>query len=323
MTSAPAMQAVAYDRFGDESVLSVREVPAPQPARGEVQVGVRMASLNPVDFKLRGGMLRMLGKPRRPAITGKDFAGEITALGADVRGFTLGQRVFGSVDPLGGQGSCAQFVALSTDLIAPTPDALSDEVAASLPVASGTALQALVDISRLQQGQAILVIGASGAVGASAVQIARSIGARITGVCGTANAEYVRSIGAGNVIDYKAQDWRKCGERFDVIFDAAGTATTFASAKPCLNAGGIYINTMPGPKLILESIVARVTSRQRCVPFMLKTNAAMLERLAGLAAGHTIVPHIHEVIGLDQVGPAQRRMQEGKVHGKVCVRIAA
>ncbi|MGZ5572634.1 MAG: NAD(P)-dependent alcohol dehydrogenase, partial [Usitatibacter sp.] len=282
----------------------------------------RMAGLNPVDFKLRSGMLRMVGKPKRPAITGKDFAGEITALGPEVQGFAVGQRVFGSVDPMGGQGSCAQFVALSTDLIAPTPDALSDEVAASLPVASGTALRALSDIAELQRGQTILITGASGAVGASAVQIARSLGARITGVCGTANIEYVRSIGAGKVIDYKTENWQKCDERFDAILDAAATAT-FSSAKPCLNANGIYINTMPGPKLILESIVARVTSRQRCVPFLLKTDAALLERLAGLAASHTIVPRIHEVIDLDQVGSAQRRMQEGKVHGKVCVRVAA
>lgn len=314
------MRAVVYDHFGDASVLSVREIPAPQPARGQVQVRVRMAGLNPVDFKLHSGMLRMVGRPKRPAITGKDFAGEITALGPEVRGFAVGQRVFGSVDPMGGHGSCAQFVALSTDLIAPTPDALSDEVAASLPVASGTALQALSDIADLQRGQAILITGASGAVGASAVQFARSIGARITGVCGTANIEYVRSIGAGKVIDYKTENWRKCDERFDVIFDAAATAT-FSSAKPCLSPNGIYINTLPGPKLILETIVARVTSRQRCVPFLLKMNAALLERLAKLAASHTIVAHIHEVVGLDQVASAQRRMQEGKVHGKVCVRI--
>lgn len=316
------MQAVMYDHFGDESVLSVREVPVPQPARGQVQVCVRMASLNPVDFKLRSGMLRMVGRPKRPAITGKDFAGEVTALGPEVQGFTVGQRVFGSVEPLGGHGSCAQFVALSTDLIAPTPDAVSDEVAASLPVASGTALQALGDIAELQHGQTILITGASGAVGASAVQLARSIGARITGVCGTANIEYVRSIGAGKVIDYKTENWQKCDEQFDVIFDAAATAT-FSRAKPCLNTNGIYINTMPGPKLILEAIVARVTSRQRCVPFLLKTNAALLERLAKLTASHVIVPHIHEVIDLDQVGSAQRRMQEGKVHGKVCVRVVA
>ena len=125
------MQAVMYDHFGDDSVLSVREAAVPQAARGQVQVRVHIASLNPVDFKLRSGIFRMLGRPKRPAITGKDFAGVVTALGAEVKEYKLGQRVFGSVDPMGGQGSCAQFVAIATDLIAPTPDALSDEVAAS------------------------------------------------------------------------------------------------------------------------------------------------------------------------------------------------
>lgn len=311
-----------YDRFGDASVLSVREAPVPQAARGEVQVRVRIASLNPVDFKLRSGILRLLGRPKRPAITGKDFAGEISALGADVRGYKTGQRVFGSVDPLGGQGSCAQFVAVSTDLIAPTPDALGDDTAASLPVASGTALQALADIAGLRRGQSVLITGASGAVGASAVQIARSLGARITGVCGTANIDYVRSIGAERVIDYRTGDWRQLDERFDVIFDAAAAAT-FSAAQPRLAASGIYINTMPGPALYWAAVVARATSRQRCVPFLLKTDSELLRRLAKLAAERVIVPHIHETIGLAQVASAQRRMQVGKVHGKVCVRVDA
>ena len=315
------MQAVVYDRFGDESVLSVREVPTPQPERGQVQVRVRVASLNPVDFKLRAGLFRMIGRPRRPAITGKDFAGEITALGPGVQDYRVGQRVFGSIDPMGGQGSCAQFVALSTGLIAPTPDAVSDEVAACLPVASGTALQALADIAALARGQSILITGASGGVGSSGVQIARSIGARITGVCGAANIDYVRSIGADRVVDYRAQDWRKGEERFDVIFDAAASVD-FSGARPRLGPAGIYINTFPGPKLYVAAIVARMASRQRCIPFMLKTSAALLERLARLAADKILIPHIHEVVDLGEVGSAQRRMQEGKVHGKICVRVA-
>jgi NADPH:quinone reductase-like Zn-dependent oxidoreductase len=170
-----------YERFGDESVLSVREIAEPAPAAGHVKVKVRVASLNPVDFKLRSGILRMVGRPKRPAITGKDFAGEITAIARDVHGYALGQRVFGSVDPMAGSGSCAEFVSISTDLIAPIPDSVSDEVAACLPVASGTALQVLTDIAHLRQGQSILITGASGSVGASAVQLARSIGACITG----------------------------------------------------------------------------------------------------------------------------------------------
>ena len=314
------MRAVMYDRFGDDSVLSLREAPAPQPGPGQVQVRVRMASLNPVDYKLRSGILRRIGRPKRPAITGKDFAGDISALGDGVQGYRVGQRVFGSVDPMGGQGACAQFVALATDLIAPTPDALSDELAASLPVASGTALQALTDVAGLGRGQPILITGASGAVGASAVQIARWIGALVTGVCGTANVDYVRSLGAAQVIDYRKGDWLKLDQQFDVVFAAAAVAS-FAPARRLLTATGIYINTMPRPGLYWSALLARMRSRQRCVPFLLKTDASLLQNLARLAAEGVIVPHIHEVIGLAEVAAAQRRMREGKVHGKVCVRV--
>jgi NADPH:quinone reductase-like Zn-dependent oxidoreductase len=316
------MLAVLYDRFGDDSVLTLRETAVPQPAPGQVQVRVRMAGLNPADFKLRSGMLRMLGRPRRPAITGMDFAGEISALGAGVQGYEVGQRVFGSVDPLGGRGTCAQFLTAPTNRIAPTPDALNDEVAASLPVASGTALQSLIDIAGLQTGQAVLISGASGAVGASAVQIARWIGAQVTGVCGTANIDYVCALGAERVIDYKLGDWLRPGQHFDVVFDAAAAAS-FSQARPLLTTEGIYINTMPRSALYFAALVARATSRQRCVPFMLKTDTALLARLAKLAAEHVIVPHIHEVVDLAQVASAQRLMQEGKVHGKVCVRVDA
>jgi NADPH:quinone reductase-like Zn-dependent oxidoreductase len=316
------MRAVAYDNFGDASVLGLRELPMPQPARGEVQVRVTVASLNPVDFKLRRGMLRLVGRPRRPAITGKDFAGVITALGADVQGYAVGQRVFGSVNPMDGRGSCAQLVAIATNLIAPTPEALSDELAASLPVAAGTALECLTDIARLTQDQSILITGASGAVGSAAVQIARSIGANVTGVCGTANMDYVRSIGADRVIDYKTDNWADIDQQFDVIFDAAATAS-FRTAKPRLRPAGIYINTMPRPELFWAAVLARLGSRQRCVPFLLKTTTAQLIRLAQFATSGVIVPHIDAIVDLSQVAAAQRRMEEGKVHGKLCVRVDA
>lgn len=314
------MRAVIYDSFGDASVLGERECAMPQPGPGEVQVGVTFASLNPVDFKLRRGLLRVLGRPKRPAITGKDFAGVITALGAGVQGYAIGQRVLGSVDPMNGRGSCAQFVALATDLVAPTPDSLGDEVAACLPVAAGTALQALTDIAKLGRGQTILITGASGAVGSAAVGIARSIGARITGVCGTANVEYVRGLGADEVIDYRKTDWAAIDRRFDVIFDAAA-ASSFAIARPRLQANGIYLNTMPRPALYLAALTARLGSRQRCVPFMLKTDTLLLRRLARLATDGVIVPRIDAVVGLGEVASAQQRMEQGRVHGKICVRV--
>ena len=314
------MRALMFDRYGDESVLQLRELPVPLPAMNEVQVKVTVAALNPVDFKLRAGLFRLIRKPALPAITGKDFAGRITALGADVRGFNIGQRVFGSVNPMGGLGSCVETLVIGTDLIGMTPENVSDEIAACLPVASGTALQALVNTAQLKAGQSVLITGASGGVGASAVQIARSIGAKVTGVCGTANVDYVKSIGADHVIDYKKTDWRNAGNIFDVIFDAAGAAT-FGEARAQLSSTGFYLNTTPTPRMFLTSKILPLVSKQRCVPVMLKTDAHLQSELARLAAGNVILPLIARVIGLEDVAGAQRDMEDGKIHGKVCVRI--
>jgi NADPH:quinone reductase-like Zn-dependent oxidoreductase len=310
-----------YDRYGDESVLQLRDTPEPAPAPDEVQVRVSVASLNPVDYKLRAGLYRLLRMPKLPAITGKDFAGRISALGANVKGFAVGQRVFGSVNPLGGHGTCAQTLVIGTDLIAATPDAVSDATAACLPVAAGTALQALVGIARLRSGQSLLVTGASGGVGSSAVQIARDIGARITGVCSTANLDYVRGIGARSVIDYRTTDWRQSGVVYDVIFDAAG-ASTFAAARRHLSPAGWYVNTFPKPAMFLTARLVGLFSRQHAVPFMLKTDAPQLQELARLAAAQVLQPLIARTIPLEDVAAAQRDMAQGKVHGKVCVRVA-
>jgi NADPH:quinone reductase-like Zn-dependent oxidoreductase len=315
------MRCVQYDRYGDESVLALGDIPAPAPAPHQVQVRVSVASLNPVDYKLRAGLYRFIRKPSLPAITGKDFAGRISALGADARGFAVGQRVFGSINPLGGRGACAETLVIGTGLVAATPEAVSDETAACLPVASGTALQALVDIARLRSGQSLLVTGASGGVGSSAVQIARALGARVTGVCSTANLEYVRAIGAQAVIDYRTTDWRQPGAIYDVIFDAAG-ASTFGAARPHLAPTGWYLNTFPKPAMFLTARFVGLVSRQHSVPFMLRTDARQLKELARLAATGVLQPRVARTIGLEGVAAAQRDMREGKVHGKVCVRIA-
>ena len=316
------MRAVMFDRYGDASVLGVREAPEPAPGPGEIQVRVLFASLNPIDFKLRNGLFRLLRKPTLPAITGKDFAGRVSALGAGVQGFEVGQRVFGSVDPMAGRGSCAENIVIGIDLVAATPEGVADAIAACLPVAAGSALQALTTIAGLRAGQSLLVTGASGAVGASAVQIARSLGAHITGVCSATNAAYVRGLGATTVIDYQSTDWRSLGQRFDVIFDAAGSAS-FGSARPHLAPTGCYLSTNPTPGLFVLSRVVGWVSRQRAVPFMLKTDAAQLRALGELAERRVLQPHIAQTVRLEDVATAQRQMQAGQVHGKICVRIAA
>lgn len=312
------MRALMFDRFGDESVLSVRTVPDLIARDDEVLVRVSHASLNPVDYKLRQGMLGVV--PLRPAITGKDFAGEVLTVGAKTRGFEPGQRVFGSIDPMRGKGSCAELIAITPDLLAPIPEGVSNEVAAALPVASGTALQALRDKGLLKAGQAVLVTGASGAVGSSAVQIAKSLGARVTGVCSTSNVEYVRSIGADAVIDYKREDWRAIDDRFDIVFDAAAF-NTFADARPRMTERGVYINTTPRPATFAAQLWAALTSKQRCVPFVLTTDRALLDALAALAKSNILVPRIARRCALDEVAAAQRDMAAGKIAGKVSVEL--
>ncbi len=314
------MRAAIFDRYGDESVLSVRSVTEPVPASGEVLVRVAVASLNPVDYKLRAGMLRWLRKPTLPAITGKDFAGEITAIGPGVKGYAVGDRVFGSVDPMGGRGSCAELVAISTDLVSKTPDGVSDESAACLPVASGTALQSLRQFAGLRAGQSVLITGASGAVGASGVQIAKHLGASVTGVCSTSNVEYVRSLGADDVVDYKNSDWKNTDKTYDVIFDAAA-ASSFGEARARLSERGWYITTVPRPASFVASAWARVTSKQRCVPFMLKTDAALLESLAKFAAQGVLTPRVATRVTLEGVADAHREMASGKLFGKAIVTV--
>ncbi len=315
------MRAVMFDDYGDDTVLQLREIPAPLPGPGEVQVQVTVASLNPVDFKLRDGMLRWLRRPKLPAITGKDFAGRISALGANVTGFQVGQRVFGSVDPMPGHGTCAETLVIGTGLVAATPESVSDETAACLPVAAGTALQALQTLAQLRAGQKVLISGASGAVGASAVQWAHATGAHITAVCSAANAAYVRGLGAQVLVDHKTQDWSRLGSTFDVIFDAAGVSTFWAQRRQ-LAPKGIYLNTMPTPGLFLASVLAGPVFGQRCVPFMLKVDVGLLKQLAELARQRVLQPRVARVIGLEGVAVAQRDMKAGRVQGKVCVVMA-
>ena len=315
------MRAVMFDDYGDDTVLQLREIPAPLPGPGEVQVQVTVASLNPVDFKLRDGMLRWLRRPKLPAITGKDFAGRISALGAGVTGFQVGQRVFGSIDPMPGHGTCAETLVIGTGLIAATPESVSDETAACLPVAAGTALQALQTLARLHAGQKVLISGASGAVGASAVQWAHANGAHITAVCSAANTAYVRGLGAQVLVDRNAQDWSRLGSTFDVIFDAAG-ASTFWAQRHQLVPKGIYVNTMPNPGVAVASVLAGPLFGQRCVPFMLKVDVGLLTQLAELARQRVLQPRVARVIGLDGVALAQRDMKAGRVQGKVCVVMA-
>jgi len=318
------MRALRYDRFGPPEVLHVVDVPEPVPQAGEVKVRVHAASLNPLDWKIRAGHLRWLPVFRRPPRTlGCDFAGEIVGVSAGARSHYVGERVFGSLLPFGRDGALAEYLVAGVDRLATMPDDLGFEQAAALPVAAGTALQGVVDEAHLGAGQRILITGAAGGVGHFAVQIAKHLGAHVVAVCGAANGDFVRGLGADEIVDYARADFTRRADRFDVVFDAA-CASSFTAARAVLTAAGCYLNTggdaAAAVGTTVNAFLARFSSRQRAVPIMLASGAARWERLAALTREGVLHAHIERAIALEDVADAQRAMETGHGRGKIVVR---
>src|SRR5258705_5743074 len=216
------MQAIIYRRYGPPDVLEYEELDRPIPAPGEVQIQVRAAFVNPYDWHfLRGtpSFIRLFTGLRRPKspYLGADVAGVTVAVGPGVTRFKPGDAVFGVC-----KGAFAEFACGKETELAPKPERLSFEQAASAPIAGITALQGLRDCGRVQPGQRVLIVGAAGGVGTFAVQIGKWLGAHLTGVCSTRNVAFVQSIGADRAIDYPLQDFTRSDDQYDVIFDLVG-----------------------------------------------------------------------------------------------------
>src|SRR5438067_13600446 len=217
------MQAIVYGNFGSPDVLSLEEIERPSAGDDEVLIKVRAAAVNPVDLLFRGTsyMVRIMTGLRKPKDTrlGVDVAGQVEAVGRNVTQFKLGDAVFGTC-----KGAFAEYVCTSESALVVKPDNVTFEQAASVPIAAITALQGLRlgglgNKGHIQPGQKVLINGASGGVGTFAVQIAKSLGAEVTGVCSTRNIDLVKSLGADHVIDYTKEDFTKGDHRYDVIFD--------------------------------------------------------------------------------------------------------
>ena len=319
------MRALRYDRYGAPDVLYIAEMPEPSPAAGEAKVRVRAASLNPLDWKVRAGHVRFLPVFRAPPRgMGADFAGEIVGVGGGATSRHVGERVLGALLPFGRAGTLAEFIVVALDRIVPIPDELDFEHAAALPIAGGTALQALTDEAGVAPGQRVLINGAAGGVGHFAVQIAKHLGAHVVAVCSAANAEFVRNLGADEVVDYAREDFTLRSDRFDVVFDAA-CASSFAAAKSVLTETGCYINTGGDAGAVvstaISAMLARFSSRQRAIPLALRSGPPIWNRLAKLVREGVLRPHVERTIALEEVAEAQRAMETGHARGKIVVRL--
>lgn len=322
------MKAIVYDRYGSPDVLQYQEIEKPIPADDQVLIQVRASSANPYDWHfIRGtpSFIRLFTGIRAPKSrrAGADVAGVVEAAGRNVTSFKPGDPIFGTA-----AGSFAEYACAPASSVALKPESLTWEQAASLPIAGVTALQGLRDKGRIRAGQRVLINGAAGGVGTFAVQIAKWLGADVTGVCSTRNVEMVRSLGADRAIDYTREDFTRGGERYDVIFELVGNLS-FSGCRRVMNPKGILIacgGGGPERKWMLDAITAPIGAMvasmfvsQRQAGFLAKRNREDLAALRDLMEAGTLRPVIDRCFGLGETAEAIRYLETGHARGKVVI----
>jgi NADPH:quinone reductase-like Zn-dependent oxidoreductase len=319
------MRAAILDKNGSIDSLRLGEIEPPKLTDSTILVRVRAASINPADLKVihgkdGGGFLHA---KNFPTAVGFDFSGVVERVGANAHGRTTGDEVFGHLpySPTAKQGSFAELVTVKPESVGIKPPSVTHEQAAASATVGCTALQGLRDHGRLQAGQRVLVNGASGGVGSYAVQIARALGAEVVGTASAAKAEFVRSLGVEEVIDYRQTALSSLDETFDVFLDAAATSS-YGEAKGLLNRGGAYVTLLPSASVVGGMLLSLLSSK-RCRFVTVQSRAADLDQLAGWITTGRLKPSVEEIFPLADIGNALSALDSGRVRGKISLRIDA
>jgi NADPH:quinone reductase-like Zn-dependent oxidoreductase len=319
------MKAIVQDRYGSFEVLEERTIERPVVGDDQVLVRVHAASIHVGDWVLMTGsplVMRMATGLRRPKIRvpGTDLAGTIEAIGKDVTGLRVGDEVFGW-----GSAAFAEYVAVSHDHVLPKPANLSFEGASAIGVSATTALQLLRDDGKVRPGQKVLINGASGGVGTFAVQIAKALGAEVTGVTSTTNLELVRSIGADHVIDYTREDFTAGAERYDLILDNVGNHSMAQTRRALTPTGRLISNGggHAGGKLArtIRTLLVSVFVRQQAAPSVKAPNRDDLIALKELVEAGKVAPVIDGVYPLSDTAAAIARVTTGRSRGTIVIAV--
>ncbi|MFM9168535.1 MAG: NADP-dependent oxidoreductase, partial [Phycisphaerales bacterium] len=312
--AAATMKAVRIHDHGDPSKLVYEDAPRPRPGTGEVLVRVRAAGVNPVDWKIRSGMFKGGLDFAMPATLGFDVAGEVEEVGEGVTAFKPGDRVFAFLALTRG-GGYAQYAIVAEGEAAAIPADLDMARAGATPLAALTAWQCLFDIARLGKGQTVLVHGGAGGVGHFAVQMARLKGAKVIATASAENAEFVKGLGADEVIDYRTTKFEDRVKDVDVVLDAVGGDTTTRSAA-VLRPGGILVSIAGDPDpAVFQARGVRVAMH------LVQPSGAQLKEIAGLIQQGTIKPDVTARFPLKDAQAAQRRSETGHSRGKIVLEV--
>jgi NADPH:quinone reductase-like Zn-dependent oxidoreductase len=328
MPPETTMRAIVQDKYGEATdVLRLEDISRPDIGDDDVLVRVHAASVHIGDWHVMTGLpylLRIVGfgfRAPKVRVRGIDVAGTVEAVGKNVTQFRAGDEVFGTCD-----GSFAEYASTPQETLAPKPANLTFEQAAAVPTSGFAALQALRDAGSIKSGQQVLIVGASGGVGQFAVQIAKSFGAEVTGVCSTAKVNMVRSLGADHVIDYTQEDLTQTERRYDLILEMGGNHS-LAELRRVLRPGGTLVPVgseggsrwVGGRSWIRAMLLSRFVHSLR--PLSSKPNQADLEVLGELVKAGKIIPIIDKTYPLGDVGEAMTYLKEGRARGKIIIAI--
>jgi NADPH:quinone reductase-like Zn-dependent oxidoreductase len=316
------MRAMIYQRYGGPEVLELADLPEPKPSARQVAIRVVTASVNPIDWKKAEGVMRLIQPARFPIVPAYDVAGAITAIGARVTELAVGMRVHARIkDP--NRGACAEIALAGVDVTTEMPAAMSFADAAALPLAGMTALQGLRDGGKLPLEGArarVLVIGASGGVGHFAVQLARAMGAHVTGVCSTRNVALVHELGAHEVIDYTKEHAFEGVTPFDVVLDCvAGEPGKWLGH---MTPKGRYVSCLPGPAVFARGAL-NITCGKKVYPVLLRPRATDLAILDRLYEAKKLRAVIDSRFPLEKLADAWARSKSGRSVGKIVIDVAS
>lgn len=324
------MKAITYHHYGSPEVVHIEELERPTPGEGQILVRVRAAAVTPADGAARQGqpfLIRLMGGIRRPRqpVLGSEIAGVVEAIGSGVTRFRVGDRVMAATgDTYGGH---AEYVVLSQDAAVDTmPDDASFEQGVALVEGPMTAMPFLRDKGGIKPGMHVLINGASGSVGMAAVQLAKHLGAEVSGVSSSRNLELVRSLGADHVIDYNAQDFTQARDTYDIIFDVV-SKSSFGQSKAALRDRGVYLDTYPSVNTVLHMLTSRRGNRKAVFaatglrkPAEKRQDLAIFKRL--FEAG-VLTPVIDRSYRMEEAVEAYRYVDSGRKTGNVVLAMAA